>query len=420
MLRPEVVFFSNGPGEVMGWLAPVLHHLRDEPALPARITVVIPPCDFASGREPELVKSLGGVDQIIPPSMCLKSLLFGPRAAGLVFGSDRGVVVHLGGDHLQSGLMAKRLRYRAIAYTEGKIHHKHYFDLIATDYEQSREMLLEAGVPPEQVVVVGNLMVDAVSLHADRLSRIRSIGLDLDRPIVGLLPGSRPRWLDITMGLLLGAADRLRARMASVQFVLLLAPTVTFSDVSRVVQQLGMSLVPEKAGSGSSHSREGHIVTSGGTKIVVGASNRYDTMSCMDVAVTLPGTNTMELAALGIPMVVVVPLNDPGRIPLEGLPGLIGGIPYIGPYLKAKAVARHAAKTVFTALPNIRAGEGVVPEVRGVLAPEDISGPVEGLLVSESMRDQLSQRLKSIAGSPGASKRLASLIADQLLMSENR
>lgn len=374
---------------------------------------MVPPCDFASGREAGLIESKFEVDQIVDPRKYLRSLLLGPRASGLVFESRRGVVVHLGGDHFQSGLMAKRLGFAAIAYTEGKMHHRHFFQLIVTDYIESKKRLVAAGVPEEQVVVVGNLMVDAVAVHCDCSSIAQSAGLDLSSPVVGLLPGSRPGWLDLTLHLFLAAADLVAAGSGEIQFILPLAPTITWEDVAATTKRLGVSLVVGRTGNHSSDSRWGHIITSSGTKIAVGASNRYDIMNCMDVAVTLPGTNTMELSALGIPMVVVVPLNEPRKIPLEGLAGLIGGIPVVGPLVKSKAVSRLAQRTTFASLPNRRAGEHVVPEVIGRLTPQDIAGPLQELLHSPSERERIAERLKEIAGPPGAARRLADLIMDR-------
>lgn len=418
-MRPEVVFFSNGPGEVAGWLSPVLHCLSSDSSPRPRVTVVVPPCDFASGRETGLIESQFEVDQVVEPRKYLRSLLVGPRASGLTFESRRGVVVHLGGDHFQSGLMARRLGFKAIAYTEGRIHHRHLFQLIATDYVESRDRLIRAGVPEGQVVVIGNLMVDAVAVHCERSSFARSVGLDLSRPVIGLLPGSRPKWLDLTLGLFFATADLLASSNSGVQFVLPLAPTITWQDVVTAAERLGASHVLGGTGNHSFDNRWGHIITSSGTNIAVGASNRYDIMNCIDVAVTLPGTNTMELAALGVPMVVAVPLNEPEKIPLEGLPGLIGGIPIVGPLIKSMAVRKLAARTAFASLPNRRAAERVIPEVIGRLTPSDISGPVEELLRSPSERERVSVRLKGIAGPPGAAKRLAKLIADQLACSDN-
>jgi len=418
-VRPEVVFFANGPGEVVGWLSPVLRCLCSDASFDARVTVILPPCDFASGREADLIRNEFSIDQIVSPGSYLRYFIFGSRLSGLTFESKRGVVVHLGGDHFQSGFMARRLGFKAIAYTEGKLHYRHFFQLVATDYAESRDRLVRVGVPREQVVVVGNLMVDAVSVHTDRVTFAKALGLDSTRPVVGLLPGSRPGWLDITLELFLAAADLITRNVAGVQFVLPVAPTITWQDLVAATEKLGVSLSVGGSGSDSSDRRWGRIITSTGTNIVVGASNRYDIMNCMDVAVTLPGTNTMELAALGVPMVVVAPLNDPRRIPLEGLPGLLGRIPTVGPLVKSWAVRRVADRTAFAALPNRRAGQRVVPEVIGRLAPSDICGPVVELLLSAEARMQMSVQLKEIAGPAGAANKLARLIIQQLSASVN-
>lgn len=422
-MRPEVVFFCNGPGEVAGWLAPALQALRAELADQVRVTVMIPPCAFSSGREHEIVERFGLADQVVSGGRYLRFLLFGCVASRVAFESTHGAVVHLGGDHFQSGFVARRLGFRAIAYTEGRIHHRRFFDILATDYEDSRQRLINDGVPPEQVVTIGNLMVDRVAVEQEKESYARSVGLDPGRPVVGLLPGSRARWLDITVPLMTGTADRISRRDPSVQFLLLLAPTVPPDELRLTAQELGMNtegmLSTEVVASASSAGQIGRLTTNLGTNIAVMASNRYDTMNCMDVAVTVPGTNTMELAALGVPMVVVTPINEPEKIPLEGLPGLIGGVPFIGPWIKRKAVRRLAARTGFAALPNRRAGSSVVPEVRGVLTAADIADPVCELLRSSADRQRMSERLKSTAGSPGAASRLVRLIEDQLAISEN-
>jgi lipid-A-disaccharide synthase len=71
---------------------------------------------------------------------------------------------------------------------------------------------------------------------------------------------------------------------------------------------------------------------------------QYDIMQASDLAITIPGSNTAEMAGLGLPMVVALPLNKPESLPLEGIPGLIGRIPVFGPSLKRAAVLKAAAR----------------------------------------------------------------------------
>ena len=57
-------------------------------------------------------------------------------------------------------------------------------------------------------------------------------------------------------------------------------------------------------------------------------------MQWADLALTIPGTNTVELSFMGVPMVVTIPLNYPEEIPLEGPAQLLSRVPVLGRQLK--------------------------------------------------------------------------------------
>lgn len=46
---------------------------------------------------------------------------------------------------------------------------------------------------------------------------------------------------------------------------------------------------------------------------------RYAAMRRAQLAITIPGTNTLELALAGLPSLVLLPLHKPEMLPLEGL-----------------------------------------------------------------------------------------------------
>jgi lipid-A-disaccharide synthase len=86
--------------------------------------------------------------------------------------------------------------------------------------------------------------------------------------------------------------------------------------------------------------RPGVVETDGGLRIQAYRGRQYDLMSVSDLAITIPGTNTVELSFFGVPMVVALPLNHPERIPLEGLVGLIGNLPKLGKEVKRRILPR--------------------------------------------------------------------------------
>jgi lipid A disaccharide synthetase len=62
------------------------------------------------------------------------------------------------------------------------------------------------------------------------------------------------------------------------------------------------------------------------------------------------------------------------------------------------------------ALPNMRAGECVVPEIRGVIKAEMVVTEAFDLLHNPQKRQSMSQKLKSIMGEKGAASQLVKTI----------
>ena len=119
----------------------------------------------------------------------------------------------------------------------------------------------------------------------------------------------------------------------------------------------------------------GEIRTETGVIIPCFQYQQYNLMNWADLALTIPGTNTVELSSMGVPMVVTIPLNHPEEIPLEGLVGMISDLPLIGRPLKKRLLPKFQAKIKFTAWPNRLAGE-FCPERSGSFAGG--SGPNSG------------------------------------------
>ena len=104
-------------------------------------------------------------------------------------------------------------------------------------------------------------------------------------------------------------------------------------------------------------------------------------MAGADLALTIPGSNTAELAAWGVPMIVCLPLARPEEVPLDGVLGYIDKIPLVGRKLKAKAVLKVAERTPYLALPNRIAQAIIAPELRSKqLSPEEVASQAERLL----------------------------------------
>ena len=219
----------------------------------------------------------------------------------------------------------------------------------------------EAGVP---VTFVGHPLVDLVHPPADKRGFVQGLGLDADRPIVALLPGSRPKEIAHNLPPLAGAVEKLAGERPELQFLLALAPSLSFRAVADAFRSLPV-----------------HIV----------ANQTQGVLASGTVSVVASGTATVEAALLGAPMVVVYRLA-----PLTYLLG------------------RRLVKVPHFAMANLIAGERVVPEViQRELTPERVAAEVRALLDAPARREAMQAGLAEVRrklGEPGASGRAAAVV----------
>ena len=50
---------------------------------------------------------------------------------------------------------------------------------------------------------------------------------------------------------------------------------------------------------------------------------QYAAIAASSLAVAFPGTNNLQIASLGVPLLMIAPLNQAHNIPLDGIPGAL-------------------------------------------------------------------------------------------------
>ncbi len=234
-------------------------------------------------------------------------------------------------------------------------------DRVLVIFPFEEELYRRAGIPVE---FVGHPLVDLARPSVSRGEFLAQRGLIPDAPTVAILPGSRPNEVRRILPILVGAAERIKAAVPRVQFVLARAPTLDdplFAPALRV------------------------------SPLAVVAGDTDTVLASADLALTASGTATVQSALHDTPMVVVYRLS-----PLT------------------YRIGRPLVKVDTFAMVNLIAGERIVPElIQNAFTPEAVAREAVSLLTDSVRAAQVRAglaRVRERLGGPGASRRAAAAI----------
>lgn len=211
-----------------------------------------------------------------------------------------------------------------------------------------------------RAVFVGHPLLDEEHPPPDPRGFARQHGLDPDRPILALFPGSRRQEVDRHLAPFVAAAGRVRERFPELQPVVGRAPSLD----AGILADAGLPVVPDFRG----------------------------LLRVARVALVKSGTTTLEAA--------------------------LAGVPFVTAYRTSALtwwLARRLVKVDHIALANLVAGARVVPEIlQDGATPEALAAALLPLVEEGPERARMLEGLAGIRaslGSPGAADRVAELAA---------
>ncbi|MGB4499499.1 MAG: lipid-A-disaccharide synthase [Methylococcaceae bacterium] len=217
---------------------------------------------------------------------------------------------------------------------------------------------------------VGHPSVDKVIPKFTKIEAIKNFALNPDAPIIGLVAGSRINEIKRLLPVMLEAAKRLKIDFPTAQFILPQADSLSDNLIQLYLQRANV-------------------------EVTVIKNHPYDVMQCCNAIMTCSGTATLEIALLGIPMVICYRLNS---------------LTY--------RIGKWLVKTRFIGLPNIIFGEQIVRElIQDDATAENLATEIKRLLTdSETTQnfradlDILSEKL----GKGGGIQNMAALVLEML------
>jgi len=199
------------------------------------------------------------------------------------------------------------------------------------------------------VKFLGHPLVEHVKTNLDPNQRRAYFGLNREGHIIGIMPGSRQNEIKHHLPTLLLAAEKLSKVHTNLTFILPLATTLTIKEIEPYLAQTTLNI-----------------------KII--NENHYDALAACDAVMVASGTATLEIALLGIPMVIIYKSS---RISF--------------------ALAKRLVKVTHVGLCNIIAGETVVQELLQEDAhPENIANEISRFIDDIPYRDYTITKLKNV------------------------
>jgi lipid-A-disaccharide synthase len=235
--------------------------------------------------------------------------------------------------------------------------------LVVFPFEEA--LYREAGV---KCSFVGHPLLDEEAETRSKEGLTNKFGLDPQKHILGILPGSRRKELHFHLPVMLKAFSRIKDTMPDVQAVIPVAPTLSPDDFKEYL--------------------------TGSEDVRLINDDAPGVMTVMDAAIVASGTATLQTAIKGKPMVIIYRLSSVtywlGRVLIS--------VPFIG-------------------MPNLIAGYEAVPElIQGEANPERISSLILKMFYDKAYYGDIVRNLALVSeklGGPGASERAASEILEE-------
>jgi lipid-A-disaccharide synthase len=393
---PQIVFTVNGPGEISGWMFPLIRALRQ--AIPdLRVAVCLLPCVYSTGAEVSVLQSLG-VEVPVSVKDSLALIFRGRWPAGLSRTAPT-LLFHLGGEVALTVLLSKRLHAPIYAYAERPLPYGFAFSRVF--YNGLNALPARLAASPE--AAVGELMVDAAQLRRDAAQAART-----GRPTVGLFPGSREYMAEFLLPYYAVSVDALSAERPEIDWVMARADFVRMEFLRSLKAPPEDRTWPALPLTFHQDGEAAWLQTPAGNRIRI--LRGAEVLGLADCALTIPGTNTGEIAASGIPMVVVLPTYLGHKVPLPGLAGHVGRLPIIGKMLKLYFGYKVLHGLPLLSQPNRRTGRRIVPELVGEGLHPAINEALRGYLDHDTTA--LGAEIRDAMGKGGAAQKLAAAVAD--------
>lgn len=219
------------------------------------------------------------------------------------------------------------------------------------------------------VVFVGHPLVARAKARTPRDQLRRELGVGIEQPLIGLLPGSREQELKQLLPPMLQAAAIIHRKLPEARFVLPVAHTLSVHAVKR-------------------------FLPDGGAPLAVVEGRTYDVMNAADAAIVGMGTATLEAALFGLPHVACYRISSLSyalarrlvKLPHFAMPNIVAGKEVIPEFIQHDVTGEKLAEATLALLEPTRREQvrALLAQVRAALGDGDVAGRAADIILAKA------------------------------------
>jgi len=208
--------------------------------------------------------------------------------------------------------------------------------LLVFPFEQ--QIYDQAGI---RATYVGHPLADVLAPGADLVAARQALQLPLDKPVIALLPGSRPDEIRYMGRSFIETAQWMFEQRRDCHFVLPAASPALFERLRRMAESVGRS---------------------GQAPITIVSGQSHRAMVAADTVLVASGTATLEAALIGRPMVIAYRMaelsyrlmKNRGLLPWIGLPNILCEASLVPEFIQHQATPEALGRALLAQLDDTR------------------------------------------------------------------
>lgn len=208
--------------------------------------------------------------------------------------------------------------------------------LLVFPFEQ--QIYDQAGI---RATYVGHPLADVLAPGADLVAARQALQLPLDKPVIALLPGSRPDEIRYMGRSFIETAQWMFEQRRDCHFVLPAASPALFERLRRMAESVGRS---------------------GQAPITIVSGQSHRAMVAADTVLVASGTATLEAALIGRPMVIAYKMaeisyrlmKNRGLLPWIGLPNILCEASLVPEFIQHQATPEALGRALLAQLDDTR------------------------------------------------------------------